>query len=375
MSQDLAKGQNLPVPTAVVHAVLSWNPAADTPDVDVSALLLSEAGRVRSDADFIFYNQPTHDSGAMRHAGKQHADGGSSDALTVLLGSVEPAVDRVVLAASADGPFGRVPDLVLCLFDGAHTELARFAVRGEGSETSMVAGELYRRDGGWRFRAVGQGFDDGLAGLATAYGIDVSKPGAARPVVNLDKGTVSLRKNETVSLVKTGAPPLSTVRMGLGWDPAKASRSVDLDASVIAFAGGRQTASVSFLGLRAFDGALKHGGDNLTGRGDGDDEHIIVALDQLPAEVDALVFTVNSYRGHVFTDVGRAYCRLLDETTGAELVRFELTDSAPNTGVIMAALLRGPTPHWTMRAIGAFHDGRTVDDMITPAKALLADLT
>jgi stress response protein SCP2 len=382
MARILAKGQNMPVPAGVVHAVLAWTPGPSVPDMDVSALLLTDAERVRSDADFVFYNQPVHASGSVRHAGKRHHPQGSADTVTVLLGSVEPVVQRVVIAASADGVFGRVPGLTLRLYDDAQTELAQFVVEAEGTETSMVAGELYRRGGEWKFRAIGQGFDNGLAGLATAYGIQVEdtpppppapqQPPAAAAPVNLDKGRVQLRKNESVSLVKTGAPPLTRVRMGLGWDPAVAGRSVDLDASVIAFAGGRKEASVSFSKLKAFKGAIQHSGDNLTGHGEGDDEQIQVTLDKLPPAVDALVFTVNSYAGQKFTAVRRAYCRLIDDLSGAELVRFELTESEPRTAVIMATLRRGPDGIWTMRAVGTFHDGRTVRKLEGVAAQLLA---
>ena len=379
MTQILAKGQNVPVRASVVHAVLSWQPGPSVPDVDVSALLLTGAERVRGDGDFVYYNQAEHASGSVRHAGKRTDPQWLADTVSVTLGSVEPVVERIVVAASAEGVFGQVPGLTLCLYDEAHTELVRFVVEGAGTETSMVLGELYRRGAEWKFRAVGQGFDNGLAGLATAFGIQVDDapaqpaPAAAPPPpVNLDKGRVELRKNESVSLVKTGVLPLVRIRMGLGWDPAKAGRSIDLDAGVIAFAGGRVAANVYFSEKMAYNGVIQYGGDNLTGRGEGDDEQIRVALDLLPVEVDALVFTVNSYRAHKFTEIRRAYCRLLDDLSGTELVRFDLTESEPSTGVLMAALRRGPAGVWTMQALGVFHDGKTVRDMQVPATALLA---
>src|SRR5690606_8342758 len=97
-------------------------------------------------------------------------------------------------------------------------------------------------------------------------------PGFGQPTVSLDKGRATLRKNETVSLSKSGAPPLTRVRMGLGWDPATSARSVDLDASVIAYdrkAG--KLVNVWFMKRDAYDGAVRHSGDNLTGHGEGDD--------------------------------------------------------------------------------------------------------
>ncbi|WP_328861538.1 VWA domain-containing protein [Streptomyces sp. NBC_00306] len=169
-SVPLSKGANIPVAAAAVRAVLSWTPGAGTPDADASALLLTEGGRVRDDGDFVFYNQPRHSSGAVRHQGKR--DG--TDTVEVDLSSLEACVDRVVLSASADGgTFGQLRGLRLLLLDAASgTELARFDITA-GAETALVAGELYRRAGAWKFRAVGQGYAAGLAGLATDYGITV----------------------------------------------------------------------------------------------------------------------------------------------------------------------------------------------------------
>jgi stress response protein SCP2 len=182
--ESLGKGANLPVPVPAVRAVLDWTAGPGVPDVDASALLLTSGGRVRSDADFVFYNQPVHASGAVRHAGKQAGPGQASDALDVDLARVEPAVERVVLCASADGgTFGQVPGLRLRLLDARNgAEIARFDMLAT-TETAFVGGELYRRSGVWKFRAVGQGYASGLAGLATDFGItvDAPQPPAAPP--------------------------------------------------------------------------------------------------------------------------------------------------------------------------------------------------
>jgi stress response protein SCP2 len=177
---SMQKGANVAVPAGAVRAVMGWQGGAGVPDADFSALLLA-GGRVRTDADFVFYNQPAHASGAVRHEGKRSAAGAVTDTLLVDLTSVEPAVERVVLAASADGgTFGRVPGLHVRLLDaGSGAELARFDSRDASTETAFVLGELYRRAGAWKFRAVGQGYDSGLAGLATNFGITVDEPAPA----------------------------------------------------------------------------------------------------------------------------------------------------------------------------------------------------
>ncbi|KNB52269.1 TerD family protein [Streptomyces caatingaensis] len=178
----MLKGTNVRIPAPAVRVELGRRTGPGVPDVDVSALLLA-GGRVRSDADFVFYNQAAHPSGAVRHEGKAPAGDAVTDVLAVDLAAVEPDVDTVVVAASADGgTFGQVPGLHVRVLDAAAgTELARFDSQDATVETAFVLGELYRRHGEWKFRAVGQGYDRGLAGLATDFGITVDEPGAAGP--------------------------------------------------------------------------------------------------------------------------------------------------------------------------------------------------
>ncbi|WP_329030607.1 TerD family protein [Streptomyces sp. NBC_01423] len=177
-SMTMQKGTNVPVTAQAVRVELGWRTAPGTPDVDASALLLLGSGKVRDDGDFVFYNQPSHASGSVRHEGKRTAGGAATDTLAVDLARVEPAVDRVVLAASADGgTFGRVSGLYVRILDAANgAELARFDSSDATVETAFILGELYRRQGAWKFRAVGQGYGSGLAGLATDFGISVDEP-------------------------------------------------------------------------------------------------------------------------------------------------------------------------------------------------------
>ncbi|MGW2474334.1 TerD family protein [Streptomyces sp. NPDC001665] len=161
-----------------VRVEMGWRTAPGTPDVDASALLLLGSGKVRNDGDFVFYNQPSHSSGAVRHEGKRTAGGAATDTLAVDLARVEPAIDRVVLAASSDGgAFGRVSGLHVRVLDAMNgAELARFDSSDATVETAFILGELYRRQGAWKFRAVGQGYGSGLEGLATDFGISVDEP-------------------------------------------------------------------------------------------------------------------------------------------------------------------------------------------------------
>ncbi|MEJ3652600.1 TerD family protein [Actinomycetes bacterium KLBMP 9759] len=377
--QTLPKGANAALPPGPVSVRVS----ASAP-VDISALLVTAAGKVRSDDDFVFYNQPSAKGVTYR------ADGVDIDP-----DAVESAIEQVVVTASLDGrgpaTFGALGGLRLDVAVGGQP-VVTFQPDGLGPETALLCVEVYRRGGQWKVRAVGQGYANGLGGIATDYGISVEedqpvqeqpaqvRPGppppapAAAQKITLDKGKVSLTKRQTVSLTKGGTPLLSKVAMGLGWDPAAGARNIDLDASAIVIGPkGKKTDAVWFMSKSACRGAIEHSGDNLTGAGEGDDETITVDLGRLPDDAHAVVFVVNSFRGQKFTDVRRAYCRLVDMATGAELVRFDLTDSAPRTGVVMCVLRRSGAA-WDMTAIGEYHDGKTVRAMFAPAEALVGRL-
>ncbi|UFS94955.1 TerD family protein [Nocardia huaxiensis] len=379
---ELVKGANAPLAATDVLVEIS---AGVT--VDVAALLLTADGKVRSDNDFVFYNQP-HGPGVTAQPPNR---------IRVVPAQVPADIEKIAVTASLDGPganWGQAGTPRVAVLDAATgAVLATFAPTGLSTETALVACEIYRRQGAWKVRAVGQGYANGLAGIATDFGISVDdapppQPASAypppaqpaptapappqatfgQPTISLDKGRVSLRKNETVSLTKQGTPPLTRVRMALGWDPAPGGPRIDLDASVIAYdAAGKKLANVYFLKQSAFRGAISHSGDNLTGRGEGDDEIISVDLMALPPEVYALVFTVNSFSGHKFDRVARAFCRLVDDTSNAELVRFELSQGEPRTGVFLSMLTRAPAG-WNMTALGDYENGATVKKMVEPGK-------
>lgn len=395
----MTPGSNIPL-SAVRVAVDVAAPVR----LDVSGLLLTADGKVRSDDDFIFYNQPSGPGVTYRTGG-----GSAPDAIVVDTTAVPPGIEKIVVTASPDAAGqtfqGIEPTATVRNADDG-TALATFTPPQLGGETALVVIEVYRRNGAWKARAVGQGYANGLAGIATDFGVSVEEPAAppvpaaaapvapaaapvdpriappapaappappaAAPVgagkINLDKGRVNLQKNQTVSLVKGGAPLLSQVKMGLGWEPAFRGKDIDLDASVIAYGPNRNHLDSCYFGkLSILNGAIKHSGDNLTGEGAGDDETIVVDLGRIPAEATGLVFTVNSFTGQKFNEVAKAYCRLIDAATGEELVRFDLTGAEPQTGVMMAKLIKQFTGEWEMTAMGEFVKSRTVRGMVKPA--------
>ncbi|MEV7464474.1 TerD family protein [Streptomyces rubiginosohelvolus] len=404
----MTPGSNIPLSAARVAVDV-----AAPVRLDVSGLLLTADGKVRSDDDFIFYNQPSGPGVTYRAGG-----GSAPDAIVVDTTAVPPGIEKIVVTASPDAAGqtfqGIEPTATVRNADDG-SPIATFTPPQLGAETALVVIEIYLRNGAWKARAVGQGYANGLAGIATDFGVSVEEPAApvappvpaapapvapqppapvAAPVdpriapaappappaapapgsgkINLDKGRVNLQKNQTVSLVKGGAPLLSRVRMGLGWEPAFRGKDIDLDASVIAYGPNRNHLDSCYFGkLTILNGAIKHSGDNLTGEGAGDDETIIVDLGRIPADATGLVFTVNSFTGQKFNEVAKAYCRLIDDASGEELVRFDLTGAEPQTGVMMAKLIKQFTGEWEMTAMGEFVKSRTVRGMVKPAAQAL----
>ncbi|MFF3732844.1 TerD family protein [Streptomyces sp. NPDC002476] len=412
----MTPGSNIPLSAARVAVDVSA-PVR----LDVSGLLLTASGKVRSDDDFVFYNQPVGPGVTYRSGG-----GASPDAILVDTTAVPPGIEKIVVTASPDAAgqtFQGIEPTATVRNADDNSVLATFTPPLLTTETALVVMEVYLRNGAWKVRAVGQGYANGLAGIATDFGVSVEDepaptatpapaatpgappaPAAAPPMpsappvdpriaaspaplapsaapapapapsgrINLDKGRVNLQKNQTVSLVKGGRPLLSQVKMGLGWEPAFRGKDIDLDASVIAYGPQRNHLDSCYFGkLSILNGAIKHSGDNLTGEGAGDDEVITVDLGRIPAEATGLVFTVNSFTGQKFTEVAKAYCRLIDAVTGEELVRFDLTGTQPQTGVMMAKLIRQFSGEWEMTAMGEFIKARTVRGMVKPAAQAL----
>ncbi|MFI8184072.1 TerD family protein [Actinacidiphila glaucinigra] len=218
MTQAMVKGSNIPVTASAVRAVLRWSPGAGVPDVDASALLLGADGRVRSDEDFIFYNQPRHPGGAARHLPKRSEPAGLTDAVEVDLTALEAGVERVVVAASSDGgPFALVSDLTVLLYDtaaGADAEpLALFdVVPDTGDESALICGELYRRAGGWKFRALGQGYASGLEALATEFGITVEEGDLDEAPPPRPEGEASVPQPVPPTVAVSGEPDAYTLQ-------------------------------------------------------------------------------------------------------------------------------------------------------------------
>ncbi|WP_405982694.1 TerD family protein [Streptomyces sp. NBC_00158] len=176
---QIIKGGNLPMSGEPMRvAVVRRAAGPGVPEIDPAALLLDDSGKVRGRSDLIFYNQRSHATSAVELLGNARSeDGRMADWLEIDPARVEPEVERIVIAASSEGAtFGEIPGLYLEAVSTATGErMVVYSVDDDdaATETAYVLGEFYRRDGGWKFRAVGQGYDSGLPGLAEDYGFSV----------------------------------------------------------------------------------------------------------------------------------------------------------------------------------------------------------
>ncbi|MFH8338378.1 TerD family protein [Streptomyces sp. AM6-12] len=182
----MVMGSNVSLPALSENAnsvivSLGWASPTGEGDADVSVLLLNAKGKVRSDADFYFYNNPVAADGSVQLLGKAPAADGNEDRISFDLTAVPREITRIVVAASRyeGARFGELEDVRLSLADGSGEQLLRFTVEDADSVSAIIFGELYRRGEEWKFRAVGQGYDTGLAGLATDFGVDIDDDATA----------------------------------------------------------------------------------------------------------------------------------------------------------------------------------------------------
>ncbi len=191
---------------------------------------------------------------------------------------------------------------------------------------------------------------------------------------------VSLTKGQKISLTKSDGGGLTKVTLGLGWDQKKAKGffgaltgggAIDLDSSCVLLDDlGQLVDTVWYQQLRSKDGSILHTGDNVTGKGDGDDEQIIVDLSAVPATVKYLFFTINSFTGQSFEKIENAFCRLVDNSTNNELARYNLTGGGTNTAQIMAKVYRHEG-EWKMHAIGEASNGKTFHELLPALRSVL----
>lgn len=191
MVVSLSKGGNVSLSKeapglAAIDVGLGWDARITdgaTFDLDASAFLLNEAGRVRRDADFIFYNNTESTDGAVLHQGDNLTGDGDGDdeVISVSLSKVPAEVQKIAFSVTIHDAearkqnFGQVGNAYIRVINKANgKEITRYDLSEDYStETAMIFGELYRHSGEWKFKAIGQGFAGGLGPLARGYGVNV----------------------------------------------------------------------------------------------------------------------------------------------------------------------------------------------------------
>ena len=245
---ELQQGGNAPLTGDSVTVTVDWT-APSGCEVDVSAYLLTETGKVRGDQDMVFYNQNSGGDGAVRYTPGSSPKGSFDVDLTRL----PPAIQRIVFCVTIDQAAARRQ--TLAMVSGARIAVAPRGQApsvgyvpqlGGASEAAMTFGELYLRNGQWKFRAVGQGFNGGLGPLARSFGIDVADESAgatgsaaapAAPKIDLHKAKVEQRlvnlekqDKKLVSLAKAAGVSLAKQK---GADrPAKVWLILDVSGSM-----------------------------------------------------------------------------------------------------------------------------------------------
>lgn len=191
MALSLSKGGNISLSKEAPNLTnilvgLGWDPRASDGqqfDLDASAFLLTDMGRVRGDHDFIFYNQVRSQEGSVEHAGDNRTGQGDGDdeSIKINLTRLPQEITKVVVGVTIDEAdlrrqnFGQVGGAFIRIVDEATgRELTRYDLGEDFStETAVVFGEIYRYGSEWKFRAVGQGFAGGLGPMARGYGVNV----------------------------------------------------------------------------------------------------------------------------------------------------------------------------------------------------------
>lgn len=381
-------------------------------DLDFAAVALDSTGLIM---DACFFNNPCPFGGALRHGGdvrgedavSHHNNGGGGavgERIDVDLSLLPPHTYAVAFIAmcAGDGDFGPcesaqmfcVAPVAAAAVDGAgnvggpyaapapETSLMNPIALGTAAaqKATVVVLAVARRTSADKSLLPSFSFQPCLAALPRPARSFMDAYPTLLPLIDIDpvmaqelrnrQPSFNLAKGESVRL----PVGMTEVVFGLGWD----SRC-DVDASCIGLGPeGVEKFNVYFGNKNYANGVVAHGGDNLTGEGEGDDEQIVVRLAAMPLSVTALFFTVNVYTsGKDFTDVDGEFCRLFDATPnsanhGREICRYNSLDSGSYNGIVIAALFRNPhfPQQWEFEATALPGMGNTSACLIGECRAL-----
>ncbi|KAF4711341.1 hypothetical protein FOZ63_007426 [Perkinsus olseni] len=348
-------------------------------DVDIQAIAVDNRGVI---VDCAYYNNLKALGKALVHSGDE-LDGrtdGVDEKVTLNLAKMPQNVPLIVVAVFCytGGSLGQVKSGTVVVTDEtSRTPVFQTVVNQYGKFRALIVGAFARSyAGGFAFDALsdpcdGQHFMDVLPSLTQVVRRYIPSAAASGQnavcAVNfqMQKGNVFDFGRNTQQIV-----------CGLGWDTTFGQ--VDLDVScVLMDKSGEVLETVFFGNLRSERrhsavGAVVHTGDNLTGEGSGDDEQVILHMDQFGPSVYNIFFVINIYtRGVTFAQVANPYCRVVDASTGAELCRYRLNDAGQQNALVIARLARNPTGNFGFHALGVSSTGTIWKDTVPDLQRLV----
>lgn len=190
---------------------------------------------------------------------------------------------------------------------------------------------------------------------STPTSTPVTNVGHNEVTLDMSKGvSLNLNKGDFLNLTKSDST-LSKVRLAAGWDANFGGSSIDLDLAAYLQDETGKVINTIYFGNKKGQGIYLDG-DNLTGEGDGDDENIYVELNSLLSSVTKITFAVVIYSSHKFNNVKNAYVRLVNETTGKEMAKFNLSNDGGDHKSVKFAELFKSNGDWNFKAVGTYHN-------------------
>jgi len=343
--------------------------AGRTVDIDLQCVVVDDKGSI---IDCAYYNNLKAAKGSITHSGDEAGRrDGIQEMVWVNARKLPSNVSLLVflVAAYSGGKLKDVRDGTFHIFEEqASHEVAtlRMSTADASVDTMAVVWRASGEGGSsmWKAKVLeaaaqqGQHFMDILPGLCKT--IQAFVPTAPKQ----QKVAFAMEKGGVLDLPMD----MNGVTVGLGWDVDDGE--VDLDVSAVLLdVEGQDVEAVFFGRLESSNRSVQHSGDNLTGEGEGDDEQILVSLDDVDLKVQQIVFVVNVYsKNRNFTQVAAPYCRVVDNASQAELCRYALRDAGRENGLIISRMAREAGGRWGFHALGLPCQGRTYKDSLAKIK-------
>jgi tellurium resistance protein TerZ len=369
------RGNSLSLNGGTVDVVLDWKiENGQVIDLDTSCVAVAPDGKILMD-ETVYFGDLMNSNGSIRHSGDARHGGGKGEVITCRLDQIRSRVQAlyfILTIATPDKSFESVKSASISVKDQNKCTLFNFTPSLVGDHTAMFLMRISRKRGyGWAMTVI-----EDTDHTARDFGSLIPeikgycRDFAPNIVVDPHERIAIMRKGGAIRLRNYISPNVQVtnkVTFGLTWDITN-GRNVDLDASAICLDSNlRPLDTVYFAKKRSFDNAIIHGGDELTGDKEGDDETIHLHLDRLDPSVAHIGFVINSYSGEELDDVSRASCHLFDSETKIDIASYTLSNNSAldkRTGVVMASLYRESDGSWCMRIISEAANGTMAKDLI-----------